>query len=393
MKVLECRGLAAGYGHRTVVLVEELKAHKGELICFLGPNGAGKSTLLKTVAGLLAPLGGAVYLKGERLEKVSLKERASALAVVLTDRRLPGLLTVFEAVALGRHPHTGLLGKLSRRDEQVVWESLRLVGAEELASRFYGDLSDGEKQKVLIARALAQEPEIMILDEPTVHLDLQHRAGIMSLLLRLCREKGITVFLSLHEVDLALRGTAYVVLVHEGKVLGMGLPEELLTAEAVSRLYGPGAGEFDPVTGAVELRLPAEGPLIFVVAGGGKGAKVVRALAKRGYRLVCGVLPENDVDAFVARGVGAELVTVPAFAPVGEEALELARPYLEGAQAVIDTGFPLVPATEGNRALLRWAADAGKLLLSLRPEGFPPGKQAADLTALLQMLKDLFASA
>ncbi|MGO0121848.1 ABC transporter ATP-binding protein [Desulfothermobacter acidiphilus] len=391
MKVLECRELAAGYGHRTVVLVEELKAHRGELICFLGPNGAGKSTLLKTVAGLLAPLGGAVYLKGERLEKVSLKERAGALAVVLTDRRLPALLTVFEAVSLGRHPHTGLLGKLSQMDERVVWESLRLVGAEELASRLYGDLSDGEKQKVLIARALAQEPEIMILDEPTVHLDLQHRAGIMSLLLRLCREKEITVFLSLHEVELALRGAAYVVLVHEGKALGMGLPEELLTAEVVSQLYGPGAGEFEPVTGAVELRLPAAGPLLLVVAGGGKGAKVMRVLAKRGYRLVCGVLPENDVDAFVARGVGASLLALPPFSPIGKEALELVRPYWERARAVIDTGFPLVPATEGNRLLLEEAEARGLPLFSLRTEASQWGERAADLSSLLQMLNNLFA--
>lgn len=391
MKMLACEKLAAGYGRRAVVRVEDFAALKGQLICFLGPNGAGKSTLLKTLAGYLSPLSGVVYLKEHELWCLDRRVRAETMAVLLTERVAPELLSVFEVVALGRHPYTDLWGRLSPADEAKVRRALRLVGAEGLAGRFYGELSDGEKQKVLLARALAQEPEVIVLDEPTTHLDLQHRAEIMRVLARLCREEGITVLLSLHEVDLALKAAAYVVLVKDGTILAAGFPEEVLTPEAVAALYNLEAGSFDPVLGGAETGAAPDGPLVFVVAGGGSGALLYRALAKRGFALATGVLPANDVDAFVARAFGARLFTVPPFASVGGAAVAQALELTARAVAVVDAGFPVTAETKGNLELLAAVAGNGCPVFSLRRDGGPYGRAVPSLGALLAALNRRFS--
>ena len=252
--LLETRSLAIGYraGGRERVLNADLnlELHSGELICLVGPNGAGKSTLLRTLAGMQAPLAGEVLLEGQPLRSFSSLERARRIAVVLTAPVDVDYMTAWEIAALGRYPHTGISGRLGGHDEDVVNWALRATGAEELAPRPLRSLSDGERQKVMIARGLAQEPSILLLDEPTAFLDLTHRAETMRLLRTLAQNgvngRALGVLLSTHELDLSLRTADQMWLMRTGKPLQTGSPADLRESGALRAAFG---AAFDELVG------------------------------------------------------------------------------------------------------------------------------------------------
>ena len=181
MNILETCDLTVGYEKKKVVENINLAAEKGQLVCLLGPNGSGKSTILKSLSSLLAPLSGSIHLQGRELKDISRRELSKILAVVLTERLSVGFLTAFEVAAMGRHPHTGFLGGLQKNDREIVQSCLQMVNAENISQRCFNELSDGERQKVMIARAIAQQPELIILDEPTTHLDVRHKLEVLLL--------------------------------------------------------------------------------------------------------------------------------------------------------------------------------------------------------------------
>ena len=227
--LLAARGLAIGYAPRRRPRVEvaagiDAELRRGELVCLLGPNGAGKSTLMRTLAGLQLPLAGAVDFDGGDLHRLAEDERARLLGLVLTERVAAGNLSAYALVSLGRYPYTGWDGRLSAADEEVVRWALGAVGAEDLAARSVDELSDGERQKVMVARALAQEPAVLLLDEPTAFLDLPRRVEIMQLLRQLAYDTGSAVLLSTHDLDLALRCADRLWLLPAGGPLETGAP-------------------------------------------------------------------------------------------------------------------------------------------------------------------------
>ncbi len=232
--LLAARDLIAGYGgRRRRVVLERVSVElaAGELVAVLGPNGAGKSTLLRTLAGMQPPLGGVVELGGESLAALSPRQRARRIGVVLPERVAPGMLRGADLVALGRYPRTGWSGRLKPQDLEVVERTMRSVGAWHLAGRDVAALSDGERQRLMIARALAQEPRMLILDEPTAYLDLPGRVEVMHLLAQLARADS-AVLISTHDLDLALRNASRVWLLGQDGELRSGTPDELLRAGA-----------------------------------------------------------------------------------------------------------------------------------------------------------------
>ncbi len=367
-KVMETRGLSVGYGTRTVVADINQEMLKGQLVCLLGPNGSGKTTILRSLARLLAPVKGAIYLDNHLLNDLTSHELARSLAVVLTGHMSPGLVTAFDFVAMGRYPHTGFLGRLSEHDIEKIRESLRLVNATTIADRYFNELSDGEKQKVLVARALAQEPEVIILDEPTVYLDLKHRLELMVILSDFCRQKDITVIISLHDVDLALKLAETVVLVKDGAIMAWGPPDRILNEETVARLYDLDCARFDRKLGTIELINSRHGKTAFVVAGGGTGTPVYRLLAKGGFGIATGVIHENDIDFYISRSVGATVIGATPFQDVQDQARLAAMAALEKADLVIDAGFPVGPANRCNVELLLNALGQGRRIFSLREQ-------------------------
>ncbi len=256
--LLVARKLTAGYGgRRGRVVLEEVSVElaAGEMVAVLGPNGAGKSTLLRTLAGMLPALGGRLELEGVELASLSPRRRARRIGVVLPERVAPGLLTGSALVALGRYPRTDWSGRLGTEDRRVVRRALAAVGASHLAGREVSLVSDGERQRLMIARALAQEPKLLILDEPTAYLDLPGRVDVMALLAGLARA-GSAVVISTHDLDLALRTAGRVWLLGRRGGLHIGTPAELLRA-----------GSFQDAFASEELARYLPDPAVLPAAG------------------------------------------------------------------------------------------------------------------------------
>lgn len=237
--VLRTVKLDSGYERHVVVSGIEIEVHRGEILTLIGPNGAGKSTVLKTIAGQLMPLGGAIYIDDKEYSTYTHSEISKYRSVMLTERMSAEQMTCREVVSLGRYPYTGKLGILSADDKRIVRESMELVHTEDLGSRDFHAISDGQRQRVLLARAICQEPKLMILDEPTSYLDIRHKLEFLDLLRKLVRDRDIGVIMSMHELELAYMVSDRVVCITEdGKIHTSGTPSEVFTDEQISGLFG-----------------------------------------------------------------------------------------------------------------------------------------------------------
>jgi iron complex transport system ATP-binding protein len=240
-ETIRISGLSIGYtGKHGVKMVSEGISdtlRNGELTCLLGENGAGKSTLLRTLSGFLPPLSGEIFIMGKPLKSYKEKELATVIGVVLTEKNNLQNMTVEELVGMGRSPYTGFWGRLSAEDRQKVMSSLDMVGIPSLRDRLVQTLSDGERQKVMIAKALAQETPIIFLDEPTAFLDYPSKVEILHLLRRLSREMQKTIFLSTHDLELALQIADQLWLMAKGRGLKVGCPEDLTRDGSLERFF------------------------------------------------------------------------------------------------------------------------------------------------------------
>ncbi|SEG73639.1 iron complex transport system ATP-binding protein [Thermomonospora echinospora] len=291
--MLTLRSLSVGYPgrrgrpSRRVLSGLDAVARSGDLTVLIGPNGTGKSTLLRTLAGLQPALEGDVLLDGSPVTAIDAAELARRVAVVLTERDLPALLTARELTGLGRHPHTGFTGRLTAADHAVVAWALDAAGAAHLAERPVTELSDGERQRVLTARALAQEPAAILLDEPTAFLDVPSRVALMGLLRRLARERSLVVVVSTHDLELALRIADRIWLVDPGGALRCGTPEELTLDGAISTSFDGDDLSFDAASGVFVLHGGGSGTAL-VTADGVRGPLLERALTREGWRPAAG---------------------------------------------------------------------------------------------------------
>ncbi len=283
--MLTASSLSIGYQHPLASDLN-LELRPAELACLIGPNGVGKSTLLRTLAGMEKPLTGTIWLGSEILNRLTPLELAKRLAIVLTARVESPLLTGGELVALGRHPYTDWLGRLAPRDKQAVQRAMQLTDTLRFSARPLAQLSDGERQKVMIARALAQEPKILLLDEPTAFLDLPRRVELLQLLRRLAHETGTAILLSTHDLDLALRLADRLWLLSSSGSMEVGLPEELALNGAVARVFESEGAHFDHAIGAFRVHQAVHGPISLEGNGFGvTNAWTWRALERLGYEV------------------------------------------------------------------------------------------------------------
>ena len=264
--------LAVGYHGKALIHGIEIGVQRGEIVTLVGPNGSGKSTILKTITRQLTPVSGDIFLAEGRPETTASgmkklgqfapAELARQMAVMLTGRLQTELMTCRDVAAMGRYPYTGRLGILLEADEQKVDEALAAVHARHLSDRPFDAVSDGERQRILLARAICQEPEIIILDEPTSYLDIRHKLELLGILHKMSREQGITVVMSLHEIDLAMKISDRIICVKGEEIFACGKPSEILDDETVRQLYDldPELGRFDARTGSLELFFAKKDP-------------------------------------------------------------------------------------------------------------------------------------
>ena len=350
-------------GYRGVPLIRDiaLRVHRGEILTLIGPNGSGKSTILKSLIRQLALIGGTVYLDGKSLQTLPERDLARTMSVLLTEHVRPELMTCWDVAAAGRYPYTGRLGLLSDEDRAKVDEALALVGADELADRDFSCISDGQRQRVLLARAICQEPEVIVLDEPTSFLDIRYKLELLTVLKQLVREKQVAVILSLHEIDLAQKLSDRLICVHNGRIERCGTPEQVFTGDYIRTLYDLERGTYNEQFGSLELERVTGEPRVFVIGGGGSGTALYRRLQRRGIPFAAGILPENDVELPTARALAVETVTERAYQPIGEDAYARAQALVRQCGNAVCCLDLFGPVNEKNRVLRDWAQQGGLL--------------------------------
>ena len=355
----QLKDLAVGYHGNPLIRDINIGIDKGEIV--IGPNGSGKSTILKSITRQLKLIGGTVFFDDTSLMELSYKELSSKMAVVLTERIKTELMNCHDIVATGRYPYTGRLGILTKRDEELVEEAMEAVHAQELGNQDFNAISDGQRQRVLLARAICQEPEILILDEPTSFLDVKHKLELLAILEKMAREKKMTVIMSLHEIDLAQKVSDKIVCVQGENISHFGKPEEVFQEEIIRDLYGITNGSFDPRFGSIELPGIKGEPEVLVISSGGSGIPVYRKLRKERIPFAAGILYENDIDCELARQLAVEVITEKAFEEISDETFASAEKMIERCGRVIDAGVQIGTYNRRIGELLEQAERLGKL--------------------------------
>ena len=234
-----------GCSAAAVVSGINIKIARGKTVCLIGPNGSGKTTALKTITGQLRELGGSMSICGRPLSGMSEKERAKYISVVLTEKISPELMTCRDIVSMGRYPYTGRMGLLRSEDRAKVDEALEMVNASDIADRQFSMTSDGQRQRIMLARAICQESALIVLDEPTSFLDIRYKLEILTVLKKLARERGTGVLMSVHELELARAAADYVICFKNGRVFAEGAPDEIFDDRLISELYGLDMNSYD----------------------------------------------------------------------------------------------------------------------------------------------------
>src|SRR5712692_4308093 len=376
--LIETHGVTFGYGRQPLLYDVHVQVNAGEMVGLLGPNGSGKTTLLRLLSGVLLPQQGQVLLKGRNLRQWRRRGVARHIAVVPQDVHMPFAFTVEHMESLGRTPFVSFFGSQTKHDQEIVYNAMRTSDITSLAGRVFNELSGGERQRVMVAMALAQQPEVLLLDEPTSHLDIKYQIEILELVQRLNREHGVTVIAAMHDLNLAARYFPRLLLFQRG-IVADASPAEVLEPGLLGRVYGVnvqvgilrGAEHLSvlpPSSADAELEHPDRPkPQVHVIAGGGAGELMMRALADAHIPFVAGALNIGDSDHTLALRLAGKVITEQPYAPISPPILELVHNSLTQAALLIICPMPIGP---GNLALLKEAvamAQRGLPVLLLTP--------------------------
>ena len=333
--ILTSDAMSVGYGKKVIVSGIDIEVRSGEILTIIGANGAGKSTILRSITSQLPLLAGTVSINNTDITAMSTHDIAKTLSVCLTDRITAEKMTCEDIVSTGRYPYTGRLGILSENDRKIVHEAMELTGITHLRDTDIRFISDGQRQTVMLARAIAQQPQILILDEPTSFLDINNKLKLLNILKELARDRNIAVVMTLHELDLAQRFSDRILCIKGNKADRTGTPEEIFSGDYISELYGITSGTFLPSFGTAEAAKVQGEPQVFVIGGGGSGIDTYRRLQRQGIPFAAGIIHENDIEYPVAKSLAAELIAEKAFEPISSENLQKAISIMEKCSEVI----------------------------------------------------------
>lgn len=365
--VLDIDDVAVSLGDVRVLDGVSATVDRGTFVGLVGPNGAGKTTLLRTLNAALTPDEGEIRVAGQNVAELSAKQVGRLVATVPQDTSLSFDFSVRQTVEMGRTPYLSRFGGMRPEDHEAVNRAMKRTAVAEFADRAITAISGGERQRVLLARALAQDTPLVLLDEPTASLDINHQVRTLELVRELV-DDGKTVVAAIHDLNLAAHYCDELLLLGEGRILASGPPESVLTESTLERAFGANAVvSRHPVTGSVyvtalpdqQSRGEAEGR-IHVVGGGGSAARHLYLLSAAGYDVSVGALNEGDSDTETARQLGLDTVAVNPFAPVDAVARETVTEYVEQADVTLVAD---VEIGEGNLANLEAARAADELVL------------------------------
>lgn len=397
---IKVKNLQFGYGKSIIIKDINLEVKPGSFLSIVGPNGSGKSTLLKNISKSVLPQKGVIELDALNLLSLKSRQIAQKMAVVPQDTTIEFSFSVYETVLMGRTPFLNRFESEGPRDFALARWAMELTNIWHLRDRFVTEISGGERQRVIVARALAQEPKIILLDEPTAHLDIQHQVELLELLQSLNRTSGLTVVTVLHDLNLAAQFSENIVLMKEGEIFAEGKPHQVLTPANIRKVYSMEVAITDnPLTGRFNV-IPlgrtksdlkdGKGLHIHLVCGGGTGVFILDRLVQLGYKVSCGVLNIGDTDWNRAKMLGVEVVEEAPFAPISERSILKNKALIEKANYLIITSIPFgsgnlanlqltVEACRTGKPVLMMAADfqqrdftegsAGKLLEEMRTAG------------------------
>lgn len=385
--IISAEDISVSYGDHDVLKRMSLAVEEGRFIGILGPNGCGKTTFLRALSRILKPDAGVVYLEGSEIESFDAKNLAKTIGCVRQETDVAFPFTVREIVLMGRHPHIGRVAPLTEKDLMIADEAMKTTNTAHLADRLITEVSGGERQRVLIARTLAQQPKILLLDEPTSHLDINHQVEILSMIRDLTPE--MTVIGVFHDLNLASYFCDKLILMGEGSILAAGTPAEVLTSERIlSSFQIKMIVSTHPLTGKPYL-VPEYGiktshtkTHVHVISGGGSGTEIFYTLSLYGYHVTAGVLAANDTDASAAAALGVEAIIEPPFAEVSEASLSRLQELLASAKAVVITEMPVGFGNLANfEALLLTSAE---IFFLGETEDYTGGKGFAIRETLMQ---------
>ena len=353
--VLSAYDASVGYSKRIVVDGLSFEVRTGEVLTLIGENGSGKSTVLKSIVAQLPFVNGTAYVCGRDISLLTDKDISRLVSVLFTKRMNTERMTCEEAVETGRYPYTGRLGILGAEDRKAVADAMEITGCLGIGDRDFEEISDGQRQTVMLARAIAQQPHLMVLDEPTSFLDINNKLRLIGLLRQLAREKNIGIIMSLHELDLAQRFSDRVLCICNGRAVKTGTPEEVFTGDVIKELYGLEWGSYIPEFASAEGKRNCDVPKVFVVGGGGSGLGVYRRLQREGVPFGAGVIQENDIDYPVAKATASVIVTEKAFEPISDKAMEQAKKIIEECDRLVCTINKFGTFNRENNELLKFA--------------------------------------
>ena len=395
MVTLTIDGIDCSYGSVDVLKDIGFAVESGQFLGILGPNGSGKTTLLKSISRVLKPQKGAIFIGDENVYKMKTVDVAKQMAVVPQSTPVSFDFTALEVVLMGRNPHMARFKMEGKKDLDIAKNSMQLTRTWEFADRPVNELSGGESQRVIIARALAQEPQILLLDEPTTHLDISNQLEIMDLIKHLCETKKLLIVAVFHDFNLAARYCDSIILLNDGKIVAIGKMNETLTSENVKKVFNVDTiVKKHPITGSLYV-IPISRPiiqkqkslLVHLICGGGTGSSVMKTLLDEGYRVTAGVLNLLDTDQETAQLLSVPTTNDAPFSPITDEAHKANLQMISKANVLVVTPTQF---GEGNLRNLEAAETALKegtptILLENGPteeRDFTKGKATKYLTKL-----------
>ena len=395
---IDVHGLTLTYDTHPVLDGAEFNVERGDLVALLGANGAGKSTLLRCISRILQPTGGQIIIDGRLLQHLQSKEAARLMAVVPQETTADFDFSVEDIIMMGRFPYLRRFQKENQDDYEIVERAMEMTGVTHLRERSIPTLSGGEKQRVIMARAVAQQPEVLLLDEPTANLDIGYQTMLLELAARLNREQGVTVIAAIHDINLAVHHFNRFILLAGGRVLAAGRAEEVITPENIQKSYGVPASTYrHPLHGVLQVsvakgRKPGEsshdGPSVHVIGGGEEALPVLELLDQKGCRMSVGPVSAQDSSCRFAHFHSLPVIIVPPFTSLKSEHREKHLELLRGADAIV---IPPIPFGEGNLPIfeeVETALEEGKRLYVIDADGV----ESRDYSGRARQLMDRLVS-